>query len=247
MPRRILVTALLVAGFVLPAMDARSSAPDQCFGTVPSVVDCLQGRFAEYWQANGGLPVFGYPITPLYDAPTRDGLVLAQMVERNRLEYHPEHRPPYDLLLGRLGEDLLIARGRDWRSEPRAEPVAGCRYAQETGHNICDQEPGLGFLTYYRTHGLELGDRGISQRESLALWGLPLTEAAIETNAEGDTVLTQWFERARFEYHPHNPVQYRVLLGLLGREAWGTQSRPRASYQAIPAALRQNPVGQTTP
>ena len=27
---------------------------------------------------------------------------------------------------------------------------------------------------------------------------------------------TQWFERARFECHPNNPSEYRVLLGLLG-------------------------------
>ena len=54
-----------------------------------------------------GLPVFGYPITPAYDAPIRSGRILSQMVERNRLEYHAEFRPPYDVLLGRLGEDLL--------------------------------------------------------------------------------------------------------------------------------------------
>lgn len=38
----------------------------------------------------------------------------------------------------------------------------------------------------------------------------------METNASGDTVLTQWFERARFEWHPNNPDQFKVLLGLLG-------------------------------
>jgi hypothetical protein len=31
-------------------------------------------------------------------------------------------------------------------------------------------------------------------------------------------VLTQWFERARFEWHPGKPDQYKVLLGLLGNE-----------------------------
>jgi heat shock protein HslJ len=39
----------------------------------------------------------------------------------------------------------------------------------------------------------------------------------------GDTVLTQWFERARFEYHPNNPAAYRVLLGRLGAEVLGLQ------------------------
>jgi hypothetical protein len=34
----------------------------------------------------------------------------------------------------------------------------------------------------------------------------------------GTTVLAQWFERARFEWHPDNPAAYRVLLGRLGAE-----------------------------
>ena len=93
-----------------------------------------------------------------------------------------------------------------------------------------------------------MGDPGISERESLALWGLPLTEPAMETNQAGDTVLTQWFERARFEYHPDRPPEYRVLLGLLGREFWGGNARPKPSYQSVPAALgdqQPEPVVQT--
>src|SRR3712207_8714721 len=52
-------------------------------------------------------------------------------------------------------------------------------------------------------------DRGVSEREALALFGLPLTAPRVETNSSGDSVLTQWFERARFEYHPNNPASYR--------------------------------------
>ena len=40
----------------------------------------------------------------------------------------------------------------------------------------------------------------------------------METNADGYRVLTQWFERARFEYHLLNPPASRVLLGRLGAE-----------------------------
>lgn len=64
--------------------------------------------------------------------------------------------------------------------------------------------------------------REIAQAESLALFGFPISEPMMETNAEGDTVLTQWFERARFEFHPNNPPQYQVLLGLLGKELYGS-------------------------
>ena len=49
--------------------------------------------------------------------------------------------------------------------------------------------------------------------------GLPLTSAQIEVNrADGKTYLTQWYERARFEWRPENPNPHKVLLGLLGRE-----------------------------
>ena len=246
MPRRICVLALVVITWTARVPYARSSPVNHCF-SAPGIGDCLSGRFAQYWQASGGLPVFGYPITPVHDAATRDGAVMAQMLERNRLEYHPELAPPYDILLGRLGEDVLAASGRNWRTEPAGTPQAGCWYAAETQHTVCDQEPGRGFLTFYRKHGLDLGDPGISEREALALWGLPLTEPAMETNAAGDRVLTQWFERARFEYHTAKPVQYRVLLGLLGSEAWGSQLPPPLSRLPIPPGLGQPPVQPTLP
>jgi hypothetical protein len=62
-------------------------------------------------------------------------------------------------------------------------------------------------------------------RESLALFGYPISEARMEVNARGDRVLTQWFERARFEYHPNNPAHDRVLLGRLGAELRGERGR----------------------
>jgi len=248
MPRRISLGLAIVLFFRLLFSEAhaRSNAA-YCFPATPGVSDCLAGRFDQFWRSSGGLPVFGFPITPLYDAPTREGLVLAQMVERNRLEYHPDLAPPYDILLGRLGEDLLVARGRDWRVEPVGLPKMDCWHAEETEHTVCDQEPDLGFLSFYRQHGLELGDPGVSQREALALWGLPLTEPAIETNEAGDKVLTQWFERARFEYHPGKPAEYRVLLGLLGREVWGAQARPTISYQQPPPPIGDLPRVSATP
>jgi hypothetical protein len=67
-------------------------------------------------------------------------------------------------------------------------------------------------------HGLDLGDPGVSFRESLALFGYPLSEPMMETNGDGDTVLTQYFERAVFEWHPDNPIEWQVLLRRLGAE-----------------------------
>ena len=54
----------------------------------------------------------------------------------------------------------------------------------------------------------------------LAQQGYPLTDAFVEESAvDGKPYLVQYFERARFEYHPENAgTQYEVLLGLLGRQ-----------------------------
>ena len=80
------------------------------------------------------------------------------------------------------------------------------------------------FRTYYRMHSLELeGTPGFSPRELLALFGLPLTQAGLEMHSSGDRVRTQYFERARFEYHPDNPVGQQVLLGRLGAEVYDLQ------------------------
>ena len=34
-----------------------------CFD-VPAIGNCIDQRFRAYWEDNGGLPVFGYPISP---------------------------------------------------------------------------------------------------------------------------------------------------------------------------------------
>jgi uncharacterized protein YkwD len=236
MSRRVLLSLLLTL-LVLPTGRAQGAPDPTCFPNITGVTDCLQGRFAEYWNMNGGLSVFGYPITPTYDVITPTQVVLSQVVERNRLEYHPELRPPFDILLGRLGIDVLRVQDRDWQREAPGQPQSGCWYAEVTRHNVCDQAAGEGFLSFYRSHGLELGDPGISEGEALSLWGYPLTEPAVERNAAGDVVLTQWFERARFEYHPQNAPGSRVVLGLLGRELYDSGPRPNPTTRPIPAGI----------
>ena len=205
---RFALLALIIAALA-PAPRAWAAA--RCFGETGH---CVGDPFGTYWQSNGGLPVFGFPIAPMApetSADTGQGYV-TQWLERERLELHPENSEPYRILLGRLGAERLAQTGRDWTTFPKASPGAA-HYFAVTGHAIAPQ-----FWDYWRTRGLDLGDAGVSQRESLALFGYPLSEAAIETNPNGDTVLTQWFERARFEYHPGNPEPYKVLLGLLGVE-----------------------------
>lgn len=170
----------------------------------------LQGRFLDFWQQHGGLAVFGFPIST-----EQAGDQLSQVFERVRFEHHPENAAPYDVLLGRIGIESLEAQGRDWFTFSTVdEAPEGCHYFAETGHSLCGN-----FKEYWDRHGLEFdGNEGTSFAESLALFGLPVSEPQIET-IEGKTLTVQWFERARFEYH-EDLADTPVLLGRLGSEVY---------------------------
>ena len=181
----------------------------------PETGHSLGGEFAAFWGRNGGLPVFGFALTEEFLQRSADtgADYTVQFFERQRFEYHPENGgTPYIVELGRLGAEALAAQGRDWQALPKASPSTP-HYFAATGQAIAPE-----FWEYWRTHGLELGDAGVSEREALALWGYPLTPPAYEPLPNGETLLVQWFERARFEYHPNNPAPYRVLLGRLAAD-----------------------------
>ncbi|CAA9295540.1 MAG: hypothetical protein AVDCRST_MAG93-4225 [uncultured Chloroflexia bacterium] len=200
---------LMALAIILPTREAAAQSRERCFAQTKT---CVKGRFLEYWEQNGGLAVFGYPIT--------DQKGNAQYFERARFERHPENPAPYDVLLGRLSDERFRQQGLEWAELPRDDaPRADCLWFEQTRRNVCDQVNGIGFLTYWRTHGLQDPKLNAYGR-SLALFGLPITSARPETNSSGEKVITQWFERARFEWHPGKPDQFKVLLGLMGREVY---------------------------
>ncbi|MFL5732584.1 MAG: hypothetical protein ACJ78Q_05225 [Chloroflexia bacterium] len=160
-------------------------------------------RFASYWQRNGGLPLFGYAISGERNekSPTDGKQYVVQWFERARFEYHPEYAgTPHEVLLGLLGSQL--AAGRTF---PGLAPPLGTESScsAETGHCVWGR-----FLDRWR----ELG---------IPIVGLPLSDQFEERGTDGTTYLVQYFERARFEYHPENTPPYDVLLGLLGRQLYG--------------------------
>jgi hypothetical protein len=211
--RRCMILALLAVLFTAAGIptSAAAQSDQRCF---PETGFCIAGRIREFWEQNGALPVFGFPIGP-QQAETIEGREFqVQRFERNRLELHPENARPYDVLLGRLGADRLAAQGRDWFGFPKSGNQPGCRYFPETDHSVCGE-----ILNAWRANGLEIdGVFGKTDGESLALWGLPLSGVTTETLGDGKQYQVQWFERARFELHPENAPPYNVLLGLLGNE-----------------------------
>lgn len=92
-------------------------ANEQPFKPVPPCGSCnlvyfketghhIGAELQDYWARNGGIPVFGYPLSEAFreKSPTDGKEYLVQYFERNRLEYHPENKgTPFEVLLGLLG------------------------------------------------------------------------------------------------------------------------------------------------
>jgi hypothetical protein len=174
-------------------IDPAQPIPGQVY--FPQTQHNLGGGFLEYWRAHGGLPIFGYPMTEEFS----EGGYTVQYFERNRFEYHPEYAgTPYSVLLGRLG--ATMTEGRVFPTIPAFPETPGHVYMSPTQHSL-----NSGFLSYWRGHG------------GLAQFGYPLSEETPEVSpTDGKTYTVQYFERARFEYHPELPPTYSVSLGLLG-------------------------------
>ncbi|MDQ2805401.1 MAG: ferritin-like domain-containing protein [Chloroflexota bacterium] len=81
--------------------------------------------------------------------------------------------------------------------------TADLAYFAETKHAVAGQ-----FLTFWKQNG------------GLATYGYPITEAySGPSPTDGKTYVQQYFQRARFEFHPeHAGTRFEVQLGLLGAE-----------------------------
>ncbi|MCS6840067.1 MAG: class F sortase [Roseiflexus sp.] len=236
---RLLVIVAACTGMLLPPV-ARAQRGERCFTETGY---CISGRIREFWEQNGGLRVFGYPITPLQTETIEGRPLQVQWFERARLELHPANPRPFDVQLGRLGAELLARNDRG--GAPVNIAASGeCRLFPQTGINVCGP-----ILAAWRSAGLQLdGKPGVSEAESLALFGVPLTEARLETLTDGNAYVVQWFERGRFEVHPENPPPAKVLLGLLGREYGPVARAPEVARAerikgAAPARIIAREIG----
>ncbi|HUZ02867.1 MAG TPA: hypothetical protein VMU89_21205 [Thermomicrobiaceae bacterium] len=207
------IIAVLPSG---PQSDPHTTSPDWTYFL--KYGHYLSFGFKDFWERSGDVPVFGFPITEEFSEPNPDQgtMLTVQYLERQRFEYHPENKgTPYEVELGRLGAEDAASRNLTSTAPFQALPSttgsdANCTVFKETGHRVC-----FGFLDYWKSHGLDLGDSGISYRESLALFGYPISEEFVDLQTG---LVTQYFERAVFEYHPANTAPYKVELRRLGAD-----------------------------
>lgn len=214
----------LLPGVSKPDRAVQAQADSRCFEATGF---CISGPIRTFWEAHGGLSVFGFPIAPQQEMLVEGQTLVGQWFERVRMELHPEYAPPYDVLLSRLGVEALAQRGRAIVPDAgEQQDTESCRLFAATGHTVCGD-----MLQAWQTAGIELdGLAGWSDDEHLALFGLPVSSAQVEVLSTGESGLVQWFERARFEQplaadNTPGPVQF----GLLGREVYA-QTEPSVSY-----------------
>ncbi len=122
-----------------------------------------------------------------------------QYFERAVFEYHPENKPPYDVLLSQLGTSRYKFKYPNGAPNQSADTKNG-QYFPETKRWVGDK-----FWQYWQQHG------GLMQQ------GFPISNEFTEkSEVNGQTYKVQYFERAVFEYHPENKPPYDVLLTPLG-------------------------------
>jgi hypothetical protein len=89
-----------------PGPDGQGSP---CF---PQTGWCIDPLFAGAWARYGGLDQLGLPLSGRIRevSPTDGRTYELQYFERARLEHHPDHSPPHDVLLGLVGREQYHSR-----------------------------------------------------------------------------------------------------------------------------------------
>lgn len=212
--RLLLLGSLLLAGLSLGAAPGRaqSAAAPTTERFFEETGHSIQGEFRAFWERHGGLAIFGYPITQAFEQDGRE----TQYFERAVFQAFPEHtRSGHGVQLMLLGQLTTADRHSEaaFQREAAVASTGDTTYFAETGHAL----KGV-FNSYWRRNG------------GLAIFGYPISA---EFDEQGHRV--QYFERARFEYHPeHSGTRYEVLLGQLGSQYVATRHLPPAATDRKP-------------
>jgi hypothetical protein len=231
----LLILAVLLVSFFTAFGNNTAQAATQTFPQTGYTVSDEHG-FLAYWNKSGGLAIFGYPISPeRQEVNPADGKTYwVQWFERNRFEWHPENRgTKYEIQLGLLGKQLTKGRENEtpFKAVPAVPTTANLTYFAATGHTLRGN-----FKATWEKYG------GLEQ------FGYPLTEDFAERNPEDNKVYSvQWFERARFEYHPENIAPNDVLLGLLGKQALNPPTTQPTSTPSTSPSPSPNPSASPNP
>lgn len=189
-PLRVNLIASLMVGIVLltlAPLSLRAQVPTEQY--FPETGHTVRGEFLDFFNAHGGLRIFGFPITEEFLLNGRT----VQYFQRARMELYPENPAAQRVKLGLLGEEL----GKRVPGESASGPNTYFqRYFPETGHTVI-----YAFLSFFDNNG------------GAEIFGYPISEYGPE-NGKGRIV--QYFQRARMEWYPELAPEQRVQLADLG-------------------------------
>ncbi len=189
-PFRFLLIASFLVGIALLAVTPPGlSAQTEGEKYFPETGHTVRGEFLNYFNAHGGLRIFGFPIT---DEFTLNGRTV-QYFQHVRLELLPEKPAGQRVQLGTLGEEL----GKS--TQAQASPGANTyfqRYYIETGHSII-----WAFLSFFDKYG------------GVDVFGYPISDYGAENDGGR---IGQYFQRAKLEWYPELTPENRVQLADLG-------------------------------
>lgn len=189
MRRCLQVAALLsIIALLIPA-----SAVAQSGGRYyPETGHTLQSQFLDFFDRNGGVDIFGYPITEGFSDPDSGRFI--QYTENARLEWHQDEAGgAAQPALAPLGE---IIGGWHLPDEEQQLEGRGCRSFEGTPHSTC-----YAFLEYFEANG------------GLELFGAPTSGFIIESDR-----IVQYFQYFRLDWYPDAAASHQVKVGPLGRE-----------------------------
>ena len=145
----------------------------------------ISGVFLEkYTSTQNGQQIYGDPITDAFE-DEQSGLTV-QYFEKARFELHSDAAIDLQVQLTPLGEFLYEAG--EIISVPANFP--SCRIYYETNQSVC-----YAFLDFFDANG------GVTQ------FGYPISGFEIH-----DGWISQYFQRARFEWHPERQMGERVMI-----------------------------------
>ena len=216
-PLHRVVPAVVVFGLILGSLGsampvAAAPAPAPAVRYFRETGHNIVGEIKAFYEANGDIRIFGLPLTEVIAENGRQ----VQYFERARFELHPELPRAYYVSLTHLGR--TFSGGRASAPFAPAAPSGAGAYFKETGHNLSES-----FLTFWNRYG------------GLPVFGYPISEEFNEASpTDGVVRAVQYFERARFEYHPEAAAGHKVQLGLLGRQYLDRAKVPASARKALP-------------
>jgi hypothetical protein len=196
MIRRAIIISLIVLSLVgsLAWQSSQAQGNERYFDETGHVVT---GEFLEFYQrVPNPIQLYGYPITDAFQDPTRN--ILVQYFQKARFELDPAGVAGNRVKISPLGEYL-------YTPGPEASLVmnpGACRTFAPDGYRVC-----YSFLDFY--------DDNDGRRQ----FGDPISNAEVHNDR-----VVQYFQNARFEWHPELEKGQWVALAHLGSEYFARQA-----------------------